>query len=341
MKIRRETKIGLLAFAALFLLIWGYQYLKGVSMFSNNTILYAEYDNVNALRLSTPIYIDGLQVGLVSDIYQSEENPRKIVVEMNIEEDRMIPKEATAVIAVMSAMGDLKVDIEYENVCSGADCAESNDYLKGETRGTLASMVGIDNVKEYMNVLTDGLGKTFEELEKQIKDNEKIGQTLNDLSASMANLKSMTGRMDNLLASSSGSLKGTLANFQTISDTISSSSSQIKSLISNADGFAGKLNELELDQTLNEAKETFEKLQGTLAKADNMVEELNGLIKKAKNDDGALAMLMSDEDFSNNLKLTVNDLQLLLQDVRLNPKRYLGILAKKKKYEKPEEDPGH
>jgi phospholipid/cholesterol/gamma-HCH transport system substrate-binding protein len=339
MKIRREAKIGLLGFTALFLLIWGYQYLKGVSMFSTNTILYAEYDNVNALRLSTPIYIDGLQVGLVSDIYQKPENPRKIVVEMNIESERMIPKDAVAEIAVLSMMGDLKVDLTYSSTCSGPDCAQTGDYLTGITKGTLASMVGLDNVKDYVNIATDGLSEIFKELEKQIKDNEKIGQTMNDLSASMANLKSMTGRMDNLLATSSGSLKSTLANFQTISDTISASSSSIKSLIQNADGFAGKMNDLELDETLNEAKVTFTKLQSTLASADKMVEELNGLIKKAKNDDGAISMLMSDEKFAGDLKVTVNDLQLLLQDLRLNPKRYLGPLAKKKKYEKPEEDP--
>lgn len=310
-------------------------------MFSTNTILYAEYDNVNALRLSTPIYIDGLQVGLVSDIFQKPENPRKIVVEMNIDSDRMIPKDAVAEIAVLSMMGDLKVDLTYTSTCSGADCAQSGDYLTGVTKGMLASMVGIDNMNAYVDVLTKGLDDVFKELEKQIKNNEKMGTAMNDLSITLANLKSVSGRMDNLLASSSGSLKGTLANIENITDTISAGSSSIKSLIENADGFAGKMNDLELDKTLEEAKATFTKLQNTLAGADKMILELNDLLKKAKSDDGALAMLMSDEEFAKKLNLTVSDLQLLLQDLRLNPKRYLGILAKKKKYEKPEVDPGH
>ena len=68
----------------------------------------------------------------------------------------------------------------------------------------------------------------------------------------MANMKSMTARMDNLLATSSGSLKGTLANFETISDTIAASSTQIKSMIANADGFAEKMNNLD-DQLLQAA----------------------------------------------------------------------------------------
>ncbi|RMG80069.1 MAG: MCE family protein [Bacteroidetes bacterium] len=341
MKIRRETKIGLLAFASIALLIWGYQYLKGISMFSTNTILYAEYDNVNGIRLSTPVFIDGLQVGLVSDLFQNPENPRRIVVEMNIDRDRKIPKDAVAEITVTSLMGEMAINLTYENPCSGPDCAQSGDYLKGITKGTLASMVGLDDVKAYMETINQGMSDLFKELEKEIKNNEKIGQTFNDLSATMANLKSLTGRMDRLMATSSGDLKNTLANVKSLTDTLNAGSSSMKSMIENADRFAAKMNDLPLDETLGEAKNTFAKLQNTLANADKMVAELNDLLTKAKSDDGAVAMLLSDPDFAARLKLTVQDMQLLLQDLRLHPKRYLGPLAKRKKYVKPEEDPGH
>ncbi len=342
MKIRRETKIGLLAAVSIFLAIWGFQYLKGVNVLSSSTILYADYDNVMAIRESTPIYVNGLQVGLVVDIYQSKKNGEKITVEMNINTDRRIPKDAIAAITVISLMGDKSIEILFDEPCSGDNCAQNEDWLVGETRGTLASMASLDDVKSYLGAVNESMEGIFEELKNQIAKDEKIGQTLNDLSATVANLKSATGKLDNLLGTSSGSIKNALANLETITDTLESSSAQIKSLIANADKFAGNLNELELAKTMDEATLTFQKLQATLSSADKAVEEMKDIMAKFNGGDGALAMLLNDKAFADQLKLTAKDVQLLLQDIRLHPERYRRILSKKKmEYEAPTKDPGH
>lgn len=342
MKIRRETKIGLLAAAALFLAIWGFQYLKGVNMLNAATVLYADYDNVMAIRESTPIYINGLQVGLVVDLYPSTTVPDKITVEMSIDTERKIPKDAVAAITVLTLMGDKSIEILFDKPCSGDDCAETGDYLTGETRGTLASMASLDDVKSYMDLLSENMEGIFAELKAQVSKDEKIGETLNDLSATVANLKSATGKLDHLLGSSSGSIKNSLANLETITDTLEASSSSIKSLIENADKFSKNLNELELAKTMDEATLTFQKLQTTLGSADKAIEELKGIMGKLNSGDGAIAMLLNDKKFADQLKLTASDVQLLLQDIRLHPERYRRILSKKKmEYEAPEKDPGH
>lgn len=342
MKIRRETKIGLLAAAAIFLAIWGFQYLKGVNMLSSSTLLYADYENVMAIRESTPIYINGLQVGLVVDLYQSENDGEKITVEMNINTDRRIPKDAVAAITVISLMGDKSIEILFDNPCSGADCAQSGDYLIGETRGTLASMASLDDIKSYLGAVNESMEGIFAEIKTQVSKDEKIGQTLNDIHATVANLKSATGKLDHMLGSTAGSIKNTLSNIESITDTLEASSSSIKSLIANADEFTGNLNELELSKTMDEATATFSKLQTTLSSADKAIEELKELMAKMNSGDGALAMLMNDKDFAAQLKLTAKDVQLLLQDIRLHPERYRRILSKKKmEYEAPEKDPGH
>ena len=125
-----ETKVGILAVVAIALFVFGFNFLKGLNMLSNSTILYASYDNVSSLTVSTPIFINGLQVGVVKDIY-FKDDLQTIEVEMNIEDEYRVPKDAEAVIASTSLMGGVALHLRYNSVCGGPDCAQTGDHLKG------------------------------------------------------------------------------------------------------------------------------------------------------------------------------------------------------------------
>lgn len=341
---RRETKIGLLGIVTIILAIWGYQFLKGINVLSSATILYAEYEQVDALKLSTPVMINGFQVGLVSDIYQKKDALNTIVVEFNIDAETSLPKETTAEIVSAGIMGGQLINMVFSGNCSDSDCAQSGDYIKGVTKGVLSSLANPSELDAYMDVLDEGLKKIFESLSQKMTEGNSDGltQTLNDVKDMAANLKSVSGRLDNLLASSSGSIKGTLQNLESLTDTLNTSSSEIKSLISNAEAFTADLKKADLSGTINEAKVTFDKLQTTLSNADKAVAELQNLLKSAKTGDGAIAMLLNDKEFANKLNVTLKDIDLLMQDIRLHPERYRRILSKKEMpYEAPEKDPGH
>jgi phospholipid/cholesterol/gamma-HCH transport system substrate-binding protein len=338
----KEVKIGLFTILSIGIGIWGFKYLMGNNILDSSTVVYAKYKEIDGIRRSTPVLFKGYPVGMVSDIYPEDATYDNIVVKMNINEGLMINRNAVMQITTTSVMGDKAVILLNNEHCNATkNCVESGDYLKGVTRGMLGSMLGADDLSTYVNVLTEEFKKLFQTLGSEMKQGgNKLGVALNDFGDAMTNVKSLTGRLDGLLATSSGNINGTLANLKNLTDTLETSAGDIKSLISNADGFAENLKNMELESTVGQAKKTLTKLEGTLVNADKMFKNIEDILTKMKSADGAVAMLLSDPTFANKLKLTVTDLDLFLQDLRLHPERYRRILSKKtKEYEVPEDDP--
>jgi hypothetical protein len=72
MKISNELKVGLLAVAAIFILIIGFNFLKGQSVFSKPFILYARFPNIGSLEKSNLVKINGLDVGTVHNFVPAD-----------------------------------------------------------------------------------------------------------------------------------------------------------------------------------------------------------------------------------------------------------------------------
>lgn len=338
----KEVKIGLFTILSIGIGIWGFKYLMGNNILDSSTVVYAKYKEIDGIRRSTPVLFKGYPVGMVSDIYPEDATYENIVVEMNIKEGLMINRDAVMQITTTSVMGDKAVILLNNEPCDGNNnCAETGDFLKGATRGMLGSMLGADDLSTYVNVLTEEFKKLFQTLSVEMKQGgNKLGVALNDFGDAMTNVKSLTGRLDNLLATSSGNINGTLANLKNLTDTLETSSGDIKNLIANAENFTSSLNSVDLSGTVNQAKKTMQGVEVTLINADNMLKNIQDLVNKMKSADGAIGMLVNDAEFADKLKLTVTDLDLLLQDLRLHPERYRRILSKKtKEYELPDDDP--
>ena len=336
----KEVKIGLFALVTIAIGIWGFKYLMGNNILDSSTVVYAKYSEIDGIRRSTPVLFKGYTIGMVSDIYPEDATYANIVVEMNINEGIFVNRNAVLQITTTSLMGDKAVVLLNNDPCQATDnCAETGDFLKGTTRGMLGSMLGADDLSTYMQVLTEEFKKLLATLSSEMKQGgNKLGVALNDFGDAMNNVKSLTGRLDGVLAKSSGNINGTLANLKNLTDTLQTSSSDIKSLIANADSFAKGLKELDLDGTVGQAKQTFVKLEGAVTNVDVLLKNMQDLVSKMKSSDGAVGMLINDPEFAKVLKLTVTDLDLFLQDLRLHPERYRRILSKKtKEYELPEE----
>lgn len=336
----KETKIGIFAIVTIAIGIWSFKYLMGTNLLDTNTLIYAKFKEVDGIRESTPVLFKGYSIGMVTDIYPEDYTYNNIVVEVSIEPNVQINKDAVLQITAMSVMGDKAIMLLNNRPCEN-NCAQSGDYVRGTNRGLLGSMLGTDDLSNYMAVLTEEFKKLLQTLSTEMKNgSSKIGTALNDFGDAMTNIKQLTGRLDGILATSSSNITGTLANLEALTDTLSTSSSDIKRMIANAEEFTVTLKQTDLDGTLEETKATFTKLQSTLDNADKMVKNLDDLLTKVKSSDGTINMLISNPKFANDLQTTIKGLDLFLQDLRLHPERYRRILSKKTKpYELPDDDP--
>ncbi|NNE30269.1 MAG: hypothetical protein HKN16_11570, partial [Saprospiraceae bacterium] len=160
-------------------------------------------------------------------------------------------------------------------------------------------------------------------------------------------LRGTTTELNQLLAGSRSSLTGTFSNFESISSNLKNNDAQINQILQNFAELSEKFNKMELNQaventngTLISAKTTLDNLQGTLEKANSAFDGITKLLEDINAGQGSLGKLAKDEALYDKLNSAGREMELLLQDVRLNPKRYTRILSKKEKpYEYPADDP--
>lgn len=338
----REVKIGLFAVISLAIAFFGYNFLKGKDLFSNSNLFYVHYSQIDGLQSNSPINMNGLQVGTVKDIYLLPEDYSKIMVELEVQGDINIPKNTKAVIYPSSFMGGMAVMLKFDGFCSGADCAQSGEYLQGMTMSMLDNYIGADNLKEYTDVVTTGVQGLIDSVSGDLKDpNSEVGKSLKDVDATIVNLKYATAQMNSLLKNSSQSMTQTMANLEKITANLAAQNAQINSILSNTSTFTNNLNAVDLKGTAEGANTAMASLKTTLENTDKTMAEVTSLMKKIQAGDGTLGMLVNDGTLYKKLNDASQQMELLMQDLRLNPSRYTRILRKKRKaYEKPENDPG-
>lgn len=297
MKITREIKTAILVVTSILLFIWGYSFLKGKDLFNSYKTFYIEYANVEGLAPSAPVTINGLNIGIVKTITINDKGT--LLVELQIKTDFPISKSSTAVIYDASLIGGKQVSI-HPNY-TDKNIAENGDYLKGEVEAGLMASLG-DKVSpvmakvERLMVSADKLINSVNNVLDE-KGQADLKKSLAELSATMEQFHKVASNANVILDENKGQLKGIVTNFNKVSDNF------VK--------ISDSLNKADLGQTVKN-------LNSTLSKVDGLMKDLNA-------GKGTMGKLLKDEALYSNLEKTSKELELLLQDVRLNPTRYVNV----------------
>jgi phospholipid/cholesterol/gamma-HCH transport system substrate-binding protein len=318
MKISNETKIGALTAIAITLLVLGFNFLKGKTFFSNEHKLFAKYTNVQGLLKSNPVLINGMQVGSVYDI-QADKNMREILVTINLTKDVNLPNNSLALIkgnplgttSIDIKLGDAttylkKVDTIKTQASSGImDAAlEKIDPVLGQVKGTLKSL---DSVLNNVNSVVDVNAKA------------NIQAMLANLSRTTASLTNSSASLQTLLNTQTGALAKSLNNVSDITSNFAKNNEKINSVMSNIDKTTENFSKLDVEKTLTTLNTTIAELKGTIAKLNSNT--------------GTVGLLLNDTKLYNNLTATSNKLNVLIDDLKTNPKRYISfsVFGKKTK----------
>lgn len=310
MKISNETKVGAIAVVAIAILILGFNFLKGKKLWSDDTLITGKYGNVMGLQNSNPIIINGLQVGTVYKI-TTDKNMRQIMVDMNITKDIYIPKNSIAIIKG-NPIGSTSIEIKLGDATQNL---KDKDTIYTET----SSGVFDDVLKKVDPVLYE-VRKAVTSIDTLLgKFNTILDPTAqNNVASSLANLNRVTAMLvyssaslNTLLNTQTGALAKSLNNVSSITSNFATNNGKINSVMSNLDKTTQKFADLNFKRTLD-----------TL---DRTVNELRNMVGKFNNNNGTLGKLINDPSLYQNLASTGNKLNLLLDDIRINPKRYVNI----------------
>ncbi|WP_440880565.1 MlaD family protein [Tenacibaculum sp. C7A-26P2] len=302
----KELKTGIVSVIIIALFIWGYNFLKGQNIFNpGSRYFYVEFDNISGLNEASIVTINGLKVGKISKITinNSQEKRGQLIVRFTIENKFRFGKNSTAKIYSAGLMGGQNLSIIPDY--SGEE-AVSGDYLQGKVEKDLLSslndkltpkiahtMEGVDSLVTGFNQILDM--KSRESLNRSILNFEKI--TL-DTKNSLTLLNSVIKNSKENIESSAKNAKKITENFSKISENLANSN-----------------------------------LSKTVKKLETTLTNVNVVLTDLKQGKGTLGKLMKDETMYMNLTHASKELEELLREIKLNPKRFVHFSLFGKKTE--------
>ena len=310
MKISNETKIGSLTAIAIVLLVLGFNFLKGKTFFGKSHNLFAKYTNVQGLATSNAVVINGLQVGTVYSI-TTDKNMKEILVNMNLTKDVNIPVNSIATIKT-SLLGIVSVEIKLGD---SKTFIPKNGYIVTEaTAGIFNDVLSkVDPILYQVTKAVSSIDSVLLSVNRILDPNTKnnISAVLTNLNATTANLVGASSSLTTLLNTQTGALAGTLNNLNSFTSNLDKNNGKITSMVNNLDKTATNLSQLDLQKTLTVLNTTIGDLKSTIGKLNNT--------------SGTAGLLLNDTKLYNNLTATANKLNLLIDDLKTNPKRYINI----------------
>ena len=307
MKVSREIKTAVLVIVSSFLIVFLFNYLKGQNMFDSSREIHVIYDNVEGLVNSSPVTVNGHTVGKVQDIGFTEDGSGKIKVLLQIDDDFEFSKNSTAELYDTGLIGGKGISIIP--AFDTAENAKSGDVLIGTSKPGIMDMVGdtLSPLQEKIgamlisaDTLLTNINDVFDEPTKQ-----SLKNGISELETTISSFKNTSISINQLIANNKEKLDSTLANVEDVTANLSNITDSIASA--------------NLSKTIND-------LQATVSNFDKILASI-------QNGEGSIGKLLNDEGVYNNLEGATKQLEELLQDMKLNPKRYVhfSLFGKKAK----------
>jgi len=314
LKISREVKTGILALVAIFLLIYGYSFLKGSNIFKTSRTFYVLYNNVEGLPISAPVTINGFTIGNVKKI-DFINNEGTLIVTFDLNRDFQFSKTSTIRIYSTSLIGGKALAIIPNSQTT--NLAKTGDTLYGEIeKGMMETVTGnLKPLEKRIYAALDGLDELLINVNSILDDKTKynLKEAVSNLNTTMASFKNTSATLDELLSVNKTKLNQTFSNLEMTSENFAK--------------FSDSLAQVDIQKLTASLEET--------------IENFNSVMSKIENGEGSIGKLINDDELYNNLEGASEELEELLKDLKENPKRYMhfSVFGKKsKEYESSEDE---
>jgi len=312
LRLSREIKTAILVIASILLFIWGYSFLKGKDLFSSYKNFYTIYDNVEGLSASANVALNGFPIGKIDDIKIL--NNGKMLVKVQISSNFPISKSSILQVYEPGFISGKQIAVipnfEDENL------AQNGDTLLGDIKLGMFAQMGdkFDPLQRKVETTLTSADTLMNNINSVLDKNNKknLSIAIVELAQTMQTLNKTTQKLDKLLASNQenidtmlGNLNTTLSNFAEISNSVS---------------------QADLGKIITNLEQTSQSVNKIMAEIDS--------------GNGTIGKLIKEDAMHENLLKMSKELELLLQDLRLNPTRYINVSVfgkKNKPYVAPKE----
>lgn len=296
-KISREVRVGLLAALCLFLLYFGFKFLKGVNIFNPTHSYSGRFVEMNGLTEQAPVYVRGFKVGLVEEIKYDFSQDTAFTVQVSLNNDIRVTEGSTMRIIPDGLLGGSAIEVI---IPAGAELAEIPAHSElptsiklsmiEELRGTM--LASVDSALISIRELVDNVNGQLE--------GDRLKSILANADAMVASLKVSSARLDVII-------KNDIPNVMQQVDSILVDVKKLSANVSEAD------------------------VAALVARADSAIANVNALIETANSTEGTVGKLLHDNSLYDNINGTVQTADSLMQDIREQPNSLIWGKKKKRK----------
>jgi len=299
MKIRTEVKIGLIAVVTLAVFAWTYNYMKGLNVFKQFHSFHVFYDDIEGLKESNPVTLNGFKVGLVNTIDLADDQSGKIAVNIVLERSFDLPKNSVAEIYNADLLGSKAIRFRLGN---SPILAESGDTLEGRVEPSLSDLLSPvkDKADKIMNSIDSVLIVVLESLDGNFSD---------DFKSTIQHLKNSAQALDLFFNEENGQFPAISSNIEDITLSLKNNTKKFDTIMDNMESLSDSLAQSQFKLMINN-------MSTSLLRLNELLEGIN----EGKGTIGALA---TNDTLYQNLESLSHNLDLLLMDMKDNPKKYV------------------
>jgi phospholipid/cholesterol/gamma-HCH transport system substrate-binding protein len=309
-KINNETKVGIITVFAVTILILGYNYLKGKDIFTDTVDIYAEYAQINGIKESNSILYNGFVIGKITKLSLSSRGT--IIARLTIKPELQIPDNTIAKIVSQDLLGAKAIELFLGD---SRTFIEEGDTIRTDMEMSLAESVNsqVLPIKQKAEQLLGTVDSILVSVQYILNPNFRmnIDESFASIKRSIETLEITSTRVDSMVKFQAARFKVITSNIESISTNLRNNNEKITNILQNIDQISDSLTKVNFVETID--------------RANKALSDIAIITEKINTGQGTLGMLVNDEMLYKNLNQSSKDLDKLLVDLRLNPKRYVSL----------------
>ncbi len=308
--IKREYLIGLVVVVITALFLWGVYFLKNQDLFSKRTEYIAIYDRVSGLLNDNPVIINGIRVGKVKEMGLLPSNEKKVYVKIVLQKKLNIPDNSVMFVINSDLLGAKAVEIVLGD---SRKFAKSGDTLVSKVTKSLQEEVNSQVLP--LKIKAEQLMSSFDTLLTSIRlvlnsnTQENLRKSFEDIRYSIKNIANVTYNIDTMVDAEKSRIKRITENIESITNNFKANNAKLSNIINNFSSISDSLAKVNLVKTI----------QNT----DKVINDISVITDKINKGKGSIGMLINNDSLYNNIQTSADELKKLLEDMRLNPNRYV------------------
>ena len=299
----KEIRTGIIAIFTIVVLIYGINYLKGLNILDKNRIFHAKYDNIDGLLKGSVISLNGFNVGIVSNISLQSDNA--LLVSVKINEDFDVPANSILKISNQDLMGTKGISV----ILGNSDLlAKNNDTLIAEIENSLQDEVNkqilpLKNKAEGLISSVDSLMVIFTSV-LNTDARKNLASSFKNLDETFILMSESMKELNKLVVTNEKNISNSIKNFESITGNISDNNESIENILKKMSSISDSVSSKDIG---------------------DIIKNLNNITNKISAGQGNLGLLNSDDQLYRNIEKTTNDISILVEEIKKDPKKYFNF----------------